>query len=92
MNRRDFSKHLGLGALAASAPGLMAAAPRRSRRENHYATGESEAATSTSEEATDAALWALAEGGNAADAYMAAALTQTVVERSILTSLRNFLM
>lgn len=80
MNRRDFSKNVALGALAGSAIQLTAATPRRSRRENHYATGASEAATSTSEEATDAALWALAEGGNAADAYMAAALTQTVVE------------
>ena len=85
-NRREFGLLLAAGTAATSVAGLRATVPRRSRRENHFATGENFAATSTSEEATNAALWALAEGGNAADAYMAAALTQTVVEPG-LTSL-----
>jgi len=86
LNRRDFTLTLATGAAAAGLTGSSAAPPRRSRRENHFATGNNFAATSTSEEATDAALWALQTGGNAADAYMAAALTQTVVEPG-LTSL-----
>lgn len=51
----------------------------------YQAVGKSLAVTSTSREATEAALWALAEGGNAADAYLTAALTQTVVEPGLTT-------
>ncbi len=51
----------------------------------HYAYGSSVAATSTSKEATEAALWVLGEGGNAMDAHIAAAVTQTVVEPGLTT-------
>ena len=44
------------------------------------------AVASASKEATEAALWALTQGGTAADAYMTAALAQTVVQPG-LTSL-----
>ena len=44
------------------------------------------AAATSAKEATDAALSILDQGGSAADAYLAAALTQTVVEVG-LTSL-----
>ncbi len=51
-----------------------------SQRSDHYATGTSVAVTSTSLEATTAAIEALQQGGNAADAYLTAALAQTVAE------------
>ena len=41
------------------------------------------AVTSTSREASESALWALKQGGNAADAYLTATLTQTVVEHGL---------
>ncbi|MHC4780813.1 MAG: gamma-glutamyltransferase, partial [Planctomycetota bacterium] len=50
-----------------------------------YAVGTKFAATSTSRQATEAALWALEQGGNAADAYLTAALTQTVAEPGLTT-------
>ena len=59
---------------------------QRSRRADHYATTTNEGVTTTSLEASEAALWALDQGGNAADAYIAAAVTQTVSEPG-LTSL-----
>jgi gamma-glutamyltranspeptidase/glutathione hydrolase len=59
---------------------------QRSERTDHYATGTEAGVSSTSLEASAAALWALDQGGNAADAYMTAALTQTVSEPG-LTSL-----
>ncbi len=59
---------------------------QRSARADHYAKGAKEGASSTSLEATNAALWSLDQGGNAADAYITAALTQTVSEPG-LTSL-----
>ena len=59
---------------------------QRSGRTDHYATGAQAGVTSTSLQASEAALWALDQGGNAADAYMTAAITQTVSEPG-LTSL-----
>ena len=59
---------------------------QRSSRTDHYATGTQAGVTSTSLQASEAALWALDQGGNAADAYMTAAITQTVSEPG-LTSL-----
>ncbi len=56
---------------------------RFSRPKDHYASGNSAAVTSTSREASESALWALAQGGNAADAYLTATLTQTVVEHGL---------
>ncbi len=52
----------------------------RSVQSDHCATGTAAGVTSTSLQASEAALWALDQGGNAADAYIAAALTQTVSE------------
>ncbi len=61
-----------------SQDGLRFAKPK-----DHYATGKKNAVASTSREASEAALWALSQGGNAADAYITAALTQTVVEHGL---------
>lgn len=60
--------------------------PRFAQPKDHYATGKNGAVAATTRETAEAALWALAQGGNAADAYITAALTQTVVEHG-LTSL-----
>ena len=88
LDRRTF-----LAGVAGGAAGTLllpwaarfAAAEPVSPGSTHYAFGKAIAATSTSKEATDAALWALAQGGNAADAYISAALTQTVVEPGLTT-------
>ena len=53
---------------------------QESKPNDHFDRGTNIAVTSTSREATEAALLALAKGGNAADAYMSAAITQTVSE------------
>ncbi|MCO6456448.1 MAG: gamma-glutamyltransferase [Pirellulaceae bacterium] len=67
-----------------TAPAVSAQDPQRfSKPRDHYATGKQNAVASTSKEASEAALWALAQGGNAADAYITAALTQTVVEHGL---------
>lgn len=89
MDRRTFLTCASAGvasALLLRWPGRPALAEPVSPASPHYAFGKSVAAASASKEATDAALWALAEGGNAADAYITAALTQTVVQPG-LTSL-----
>lgn len=82
LDRRQCLKAVASASIATVVPyGLgQFAAAQRSRKSDHYATGNSAAVTSTSREATAAALWALDEGGNAADAYMTAAITQTVAE------------
>ncbi len=59
------------------------ASQRFSRPQDHFSVGNMVAVTSTSREASESALWALAQGGNAADAYLTAALTQTVVEHGL---------
>lgn len=79
IDRRNF-----LAALAGGSAAFIvrndAAWSQQSRRADHFARGTDVAVTSTSREATEAALLALNEGGNAADAYMSAAITQTVSE------------
>jgi gamma-glutamyltranspeptidase/glutathione hydrolase len=82
LDRRAFLSRIAGTAAAAALPHLpcLNARAQGSRKADHYASGTKAAATTTSREATEAALWALREGGNAADAYMTAALTQTVVE------------
>jgi gamma-glutamyltranspeptidase / glutathione hydrolase len=88
MDRRTFLAAIAAGTAGAMLPtGLVcgARAEPASPRSPLYATGETLAATSTSREATEAALWALSKGGTAADAYIAAALTQTVVEPGLTT-------
>jgi gamma-glutamyltranspeptidase/glutathione hydrolase len=88
LNRRDFLKTLAAGTAAVLLPrGLYGQDPPSVKKKlaNHFAKGRKVAVTSTSKEATEAALWALEQGGNAADAYLAAALTQTVVEPGLTT-------
>ncbi len=82
IDRRAFLRTAAATSLIPALPGFICrdAHAQQSQRSDHYATGGSAAVTTTSMQATEAALWTLREGGNAADAYMAAALTQTVVE------------
>jgi len=87
-NRRTFLKSLAAGAAAALLPGpVFAQDPGEGDdpKSPQYAVGKKFAVTSTSRQATEAALWALDQGGNAADAYLAAALTQTVAEPGLTT-------
>ena len=89
MDRRTFLVGVAggvAGTLLAPSAARLARAEPVSLASTHYAFGKSVAVATSSTEATEAALWALAEGGNAADAYITAALTQTVVEPG-LTSL-----
>jgi gamma-glutamyltranspeptidase/glutathione hydrolase len=58
----------------------FADAAQTAQESDYYGVGSSIGVTSTSKAATEAALWALQQGGNAADAFITAALTQTVVE------------
>ncbi|MCU0728134.1 MAG: gamma-glutamyltransferase [Planctomycetes bacterium] len=90
---RDLDRRTFLKALAAGSAGVLLsrwafprdpAAPDEPRSD-HYAVGEKIAVATSSKEATEAALKALAQGGTAADAYLAAALTQTVVEPGLTT-------
>ena len=81
LDRRTFLSGVAYGTagvLIPSWPGRVAHAERVLPDSPHFAVGKTIAATSSSKEATEAALWALAEGGNAADAYITAAITQTV--------------
>lgn len=84
LSRRTFVGGVAGSCVASVLP--VSAFAQRSQRADHYATGANAGVTSTSIEASEAALWALDQGANAADAYMAAALTQTVSEPG-LTSL-----
>lgn len=56
---------------------------RLSLGKGHFTTGKNRAVASTSREASQSALWALSQGGNAADAYLIAASMQTVVEHGL---------
>ena len=69
--------------LRAGATALATQIPERSE---YVATGRRMAVASSSRQSTEAAMSILNQGGNAADAYIAAAVTQTVVEPG-LTSL-----
>lgn len=77
---------VGIGlALHPASSRMQAQDPPADRFAAYHAVGTRLAVTSTSKEATAAAVWALAQGGNAADAYLTAALTQTVVEPGLTT-------
>lgn len=78
-----FSAATNVRALQNAQQERQPARQRFSRPKDHYASGKTAAVTSTSREASESALWALAQGGNAADAYLTAALTQTVVEHGL---------
>jgi gamma-glutamyltranspeptidase/glutathione hydrolase len=89
VDRRTFLSGVAAGVastLLTPWPARLARAEPVSPASPHYAFGRSVAAAASAPEATEAALWALAQGGNAADAYITAALTQTVVQPG-LTSL-----
>lgn len=101
MTRRWFLKCSGVLAASSAAPDVLLsqnarpqqqlpAGPRFSRPENHYSCGKTVAVTTTSREASESALWALTEGGNAADAYLTATLTQTVVEHGLTSVAGGF--
>lgn len=77
-NRREFLNGCIGGGLSAMLRGPVMA--QHAGRADHYATGSNRGVTSTSLQASEAALWALDQGGSAADAYIVAALTQTVCE------------
>ena len=83
-SRREFLNGCIGGGLSAMV--WVPATAQQSGRADHYATGSRRGVTSTSWQATEAALWALDQGGSAADAYIVAAITQTVCEPG-LTSL-----
>lgn len=94
-DRRQFlglATSLAVGARFLTPGGRSTLAHQESARQwlsqprDHFANGTREAVAATTREASEAALWALDQGGNACDAYIAAALTQTVVEHG-LTSL-----
>ncbi|MCA9081868.1 MAG: gamma-glutamyltransferase, partial [Planctomycetaceae bacterium] len=78
VTRRTFVRTVAGTCVSSVLPGLAIA--QRSGRSDHYATGTEAGVTTTSLQASEAALWALDQGGNAADAYITAALTQTVSE------------
>lgn len=84
LTRREFSQAVAGSCVASLLPTSTFA--QRSTRNDHYATGTEVGVAATSLQASEAAIWALDQGGNAADAYITAAITQTVSEPG-LTSL-----
>ena len=87
LDRRDFLITSSMTLAAAAWPSRSLALPfsGQSQRKDHYAHGDEVAVTSTSREASEAALRMLDQGGTAADAYIAAALVQTVSEPGLTT-------
>ncbi len=83
--RRQWLKNATAIAAISATPDVLFSQERQrfSRAKDHYATGKNQAVASTSKEASESAMWALSRGGNAADAYMTATLTQTVVEHGL---------
>ena len=83
--RREFLNSVSSIVAMSAVPGLADAQERQrfSRPDDHHATGRNGAVASTSREASESAMWALSQGGNAADAYMTVALTQIVVEHGL---------
>jgi len=83
--RRRWLKNATAVAAISAAPTTLFSQKRQrfSRPKDHHATGMHGAVASTSKEASESALWALSRGGNAADAYLTVALTQTVVEHGL---------
>jgi gamma-glutamyltranspeptidase/glutathione hydrolase len=84
LTRRTFAQGVAGCCIASILP--VPTPAERSERNDHYATGAKAGVAATSLQASEAAMWALDQGGNAADAYVTAALTQTVCEPG-LTSL-----
>lgn len=85
VTRRQWMKHVTAIAAISVTPEMLFSQNRQrfSKPKDHFATGKKNAVTATSKEASKSALWALSQGGNAADAYMTATLTQTVVEHGL---------
>ena len=88
LTRRQWLANATAMAAVAAAPGVVFPqdGQRFSKAKDHHATGKKNLVTTTTKESSEAALLALSQGGNAADAYLTATLTQTVVEHG-LTSL-----
>ncbi|MCA9089281.1 MAG: gamma-glutamyltransferase [Planctomycetaceae bacterium] len=85
LTRRQWLKNATAMAAISSVPSALFSQDQQwfSRAEDHHATGKHSAVASTSRQASEASMWALSQDGNAADAYMTAALTQTVVEHGL---------
>lgn len=83
--RRDWLKSATAIAAITTAPRLVFSQERQrfAKAQDHHATGKNNAVASTSMEASESALLALSQGGNAADAYLTATLTQTVVDHGL---------
>ena len=104
MHRRAFVRSATLAGLAASQPSsILHAAPRdwaslgakdlkpmQPNPDHICAKGRHTMASSDHPIATEAALWVLERGGSAADAYMAAAITQCVLEPTMTTLAGGF--
>lgn len=91
-DRRTFMKQAGAGLAAATGypagletPGAPDPKPLRPDRARQFATAQRAMVSTSHQYATEAALGALQRGGNAVDAYLTAALAQTVVEPEMTT-------
>ncbi len=85
LTRRQWLKNATALAAISTAPAVLFSQERKrfSQAKDHHAIGKHSAVASTSKEASESAMWAISKGGNAADAYMTACLTQTVVEHGL---------
>ena len=85
LTRRQWLANAAAIAVASGAPGITFSqeGQRLSKAKDHHASGKKNLVTTTSKEASEAALLALSLGGNAADAYLMATLTQAVVEHGL---------
>jgi gamma-glutamyltranspeptidase/glutathione hydrolase len=92
LTRRQWLRHATALAVTAAAPEVLFSqdVKRLSRAKDHHATGKKNAVASTTKESSEAAMWALSQGGNAADAYITASLTQTVVEHGLTSIAGGF--
>jgi gamma-glutamyltranspeptidase/glutathione hydrolase len=90
--RRQWLKNAAaMGIIASAVPSSLGQERSRLAKPNdHFSTGKRNGVAATSREASESAMWALAQGGNAADAYLTAALTQTVVEHGLTSVAGGF--
>src|SRR5574337_1684658 len=100
MNRRELMRNAALAGVTVSLPRMSAAAVQDKFRRDPkplepdptrlYATAKHAMVSTSHPLATEAAVEALKKGGNAVDAYLMAAIAQTVVE-PVLTTLAGVL-
>ncbi|MSR55719.1 MAG: hypothetical protein EXS09_20925 [Gemmataceae bacterium] len=85
LTRRQWLANAAASAVVSAAPRLLFSqeGEQFSKAKDHHASGKKNLVTTTSKEASEAALLAISLGGNAADAYLTATLTQTVVEHGL---------